>query len=91
MEIEAHGSVQERFEKMNRELSRYSPELGIRQQLVLLSKLDIAEPGVVAEASLWFEAQGLPVLTGSAVTGAGMKELISALARAIAAADQAPE
>ena len=85
-EIDAHGSVQERFEKMNEELRRYSPELGARQQLVLLSKLDVADPDVVAEASSWFQEQGLPVLTGSAVTGAGMKELISAVALAIAAA-----
>jgi GTP-binding protein len=84
-EVDAHGTVQERFEKMNRELRRYSPKLGTRQQVVLLSKLDVAEPDVVAEASSWFEEQGLPVMTGSAVTGAGMKELVSAIARAIAA------
>ncbi len=85
-EVEAHGSVQERFEKMNRELQRYSPSLGTRQQVVLLSKLDVADSDVVAEASNWFREQGVPVLTGSAVTGAGMKELVSAIAQAIAAA-----
>jgi len=84
-EVDAHGTVQERFEKMNQELQRYSPKLGARQQVVLLSKLDVAEPDVVAEASSWFEEQGLPVMTGSAVTGAGMKELVSAIARAITA------
>jgi GTPase len=86
-EVEANGTVQERFEKMNQELARYSPELGARQQVVLLSKLDVAEADVVAEASSWFRDQGLPVLTGSAVTGAGMKELVSAIAQSIAAAD----
>jgi GTP-binding protein len=88
MEVEIHGSPGERFEKMNGELTRYNPELGARQQLVLLSKLDIAEPEVVAEACRWFEAQGVPVLAGSAVTGAGMKELISALAKATARSDE---
>ena len=84
-EVDAHGTVQERFEKMNQELHRYSPKLGTRQQVILLSKLDVAEPDVVAEASSWFEEQGLPVMAGSAVTGAGMKELVSAISRAIAA------
>jgi len=84
LEIEANGTVEERYEKMNSELHRYSPELGTRQQLVLLSKLDIADPDVVAEAERWFAAQGLTVLKGSAVTRAGMKELVSTLAQAIA-------
>lgn len=91
MEVEVHGSPGERYEKMNSELRRYNPELGVRQQLVLLSKLDIADPEVVAEASQWFEAQGVPVLAGSAVTGAGMKELISALAKATAISDDSSD
>ncbi|MBJ92950.1 MAG: GTPase ObgE [Rickettsiales bacterium] len=84
-EDEGHGTVEERFQKMNSELQRYSPALGARQQIVLLSKLDLVEADEVERVSIWFRQQGLAVLSGSAVTGAGMKELVSELAKAIAA------
>ncbi len=83
IEEQVSGELGERFAKINTELERYDPELARRPQLVLLSKADLADPAVVAEARAYFEGLGLEVLSASAVTGAGLKDLVYALANVI--------
>lgn len=83
IEVEVSGDLPERFAKINHELERYDPELARRPQLVLLSKADLVDADVVAAARAQIESLGHEVLTASAVTGVGLKELVFALARLI--------
>jgi GTP-binding protein len=71
-------------EVIRRELAAYSPELAQRREIVFLNKLDLIpdraalEP-VVKELSL----RGCQVLLGSGATGAGIPELVRAMAQAL--------
>jgi GTP-binding protein len=72
------------YDVIRRELAAYDSALGRRRELVLLNKLDLipdraaVEP-VVKELSL----RGCRVLLGSGATGAGMPELVRAMALAL--------
>jgi GTPase involved in cell partitioning and DNA repair len=59
------------------ELDSYSPELSSRQMIVVLTKMDITENRLAAEElSKFIEAQNLPVLRISAISGEGVRELL---------------
>lgn len=74
------GDPLENFEAINRELRRHKPELLEKTQLVILSKMDITEVRSRAQEVLpWFAARGYRVFTISAVTGEGLKELVTAI------------
>ncbi len=77
------GPPRERFDKINSELARYDPELAKRPQVILLSKLDLADPETVAALTRDFEAEGYSVRAASAVTGEGVEALIYGLAQAL--------
>ncbi len=83
LEEHVSGELGERFAKINTELERYDPELARRPQLVLLSKADLADPSAVADARTYFEGLGHEVLSASAVSGEGLKDLVYKLAKVI--------
>ena len=87
MEDEVSGEAEARFDELNGELRRYDPELAQRPQVVLLSKLDLADPDRVSELRERFVARGLTVVAASAVTGEAIRELIFSVAKAV---DEAP-
>ena len=80
LENELHGSPEERFDVLNRELASYDPQVAARPQVVFLSKLDLVDPTDVAPLRQQLEERGFTVVLGSSVTGAGLNELIFALA-----------
>ena len=83
LEDEVHGPPELRLDTLNAELASYDPLLAGRPQVVLLSKLDLVDPADVAPLEQQLRGRGFTVVLGSAVTGAGMDELIFALARLI--------
>jgi len=86
------GDPLENFEMINRELRRHKPELLEKTQLVVLSKMDITEVRVRAEEVLpWFSSRGYRVFPISAVTGAGIKELVTVIGRELEQMRQAKE
>jgi GTP-binding protein len=63
------------------ELRQYSPELAARPSIVVLSKIDaVSDADILSEAKAAFEAEGLRCLSISAVTGAGLEELLEVMA-----------
>lgn len=63
-----------RYEAINRELARYSPELAAKPQIVVLNKMDL--PGADVAAELFrMAAGGPPVLTISAAARQGIETL----------------
>ena len=72
------GDPLDNFEMINNELKRYDESLTGKPQLVVLTKVDVPE---VREKSLelteHFESLGYLVFTVSAVTGEGLKELVT--------------
>jgi GTP-binding protein len=76
------GDPLERFELINRELARHNPELMRKPQLVVLTKIDVSEVRERLDAvRAAFAKQGVSVLTISAVTGEGLKELVAEVSR----------
>jgi GTP-binding protein len=69
------------FEAINRELAMFSEELGAKQQIVALTKMDLTEARAnLDQAKEWFEKQGIPVYPISSATGQGIEELLDAIA-----------
>lgn len=69
------------FEAINRELAMFSEELGAKQQIVALTKMDLTEArDHLDEAKEWFEKRGIPVYPISSATGQGIEELLDAIA-----------
>ena len=72
------GDPLDNFEMINNELKRYDESLTGKPQLVVLTKVDVPE---VREKSLelteHFKSLGYLVFTVSAVTGEGLKELVT--------------
>ena len=76
----------EDFKTVNRELEAFNPELSARPQVVALNKMDLTGARNKAEAPLnFFNALGIKVFPISAVTGAGIKDLINYTGREIEA------
>jgi GTP-binding protein len=70
------------YEAVSRELAMFSPELAEKEQVVVISKLDL--PVVkekLAEITEWFKNRGLPVFPVSSATGEGIEELLDEIAR----------
>ena len=74
------GDPFDNFQMINNELNHYDESLAGKPQLVVLTKIDVPE---VREQALQlrkhFESLGYPVFAVSAVTGEGLKELVTAV------------
>ena len=77
------------YEAINRELESFSPALARRPQVVVLNKIDVADEGDYAE--LLKTLGGSEVFTISAVTGAGVTELVNYVGTAIERVKEAGE
>lgn len=86
MEDEVHGAPLERFDKLNGELERYASELAQRPQVVLLSKSDLVSEETITKIQAAFAKRGVTAHVASSATGAGINELIYAIAAVIDAA-----
>jgi len=73
----------EAYEAIVRELALFNEDLLKRKQLVVASKIDVLDdPGRLEKLKTMCAGRGLPFFEISAVTGAGIKELIGALTEA---------
>ena len=70
----------EDFEKINKELANFSPELSERPQIVAANKSDIATEEQIEEFRAFIEEKGLPFFVISAASAQGTKELVAAIA-----------
>jgi GTP-binding protein len=76
------GDPIENFDTINQELKRYNQELSERPMLVIFTKQDITEVREqTEELRPIFESRGFRTLAISAVTRAGLPELITTVAR----------
>jgi GTP-binding protein len=72
------------YEVINRELASYNAELAERRQIVVATKIDaLDEPDRVAALRARAQADGREFLAVSAVTGEGVKQLVSAVAKEV--------
>jgi GTP-binding protein len=84
------GSVAEDLAVVERELASFDPRLAERPRLIAGTKLDAVLPERLSELRQAAAARGLPWLAISAVTGEGIRELVTALARQLAETAAAP-
>ncbi len=79
--------------KINAELKAYNPDIAGRPQIIAANKTDVIfqdgeDP--IARLKAEFEPKGIPVYPISGVTGAGINELLYAVAKKLKEMDQAP-
>jgi GTP-binding protein len=73
------------YDVIRRELAAYDAGVAARRELVLLNKIDLLADRAPFEAvAKRLALRGCEVLLGSGVTGAGIPELVHAMARALA-------
>jgi GTP-binding protein len=66
------------FNKINKELEAYSARLAKRTQLVVANKMDMPDsPANFEKLKAYVEGKGYEIMAVSAVTGAGLKELMN--------------
>nr|WP_321368851.1 GTPase ObgE [uncultured Desulfuromusa sp.] len=74
------GDPVDNFEMINAELKRYDESLTGKPQLVVLTKIDVPEVREkTLELTKYFESLNYMVFAVSAVTGEGLKELVTAV------------
>ncbi len=82
----------QRYGAIRHELGAYQPELLEREELVVLSKIDLVpDPRVLESVEAELRGRGLRVLRVSAATGAGVNALQQAMLQSVDAADAAPQ
>ena len=82
----------EDYETINRELAAYDARLAARPQIIVATKLDaLDEPERLESLRRRAEADGRPFYAISSATKQGVKELVSAVARALDEAGAAPQ
>jgi len=70
------------YEVINHELAAYNPQLAARAQFVVATKIDaLDEPERLEKLRQRARADDRPFFAVSAVTGAGVRELLTAIAR----------
>ncbi len=79
--------------KINAELEAYNPDIAGRPQIIAANKIDVIfqdgeDP--IARLKAEFEPKGIPVYPISGATGAGIRELLYAVAEKLKETDQAP-
>ncbi len=79
--------------KINAELEAYNPDIAGRPQIIAANKIDVIfqdgeDP--IARLKAEFEPKGIPIYPISGATGAGIRELLYAVAEKLKETDQAP-
>lgn len=67
------------FSIIENELSQYKADLSDRIKLVILNKIDLVDPDMVAEFAQDFKNKGVQTVSVSAVSGDGIEQLIEQL------------
>ena len=65
------------YKTIRSELAQYSPALIDKPEIIVLSKIDVDDPGPLRQE--FIDLLGVPVLTISAVAGTGLRELRAAI------------
>lgn len=74
------------FERINKELARYAPDLAEKPQIVVLNKIDLTETrDSLDEIREAFQAKGVRLLTMSSITGEGVDEILNQAWKMLAA------
>ena len=74
------------YDIINRELALFDPALATKPQVVAANKIDAAPPGFVDDLRARFAARGIVLRAVSAVSGAGVREVLDLLAAQVRAA-----
>ena len=70
------------YESINREISLFSPELAAKEQVVVITKIDLPQTRKeLPEMKAWFEGRGIKVFPISSATGEGIEALLDEIAR----------
>ncbi|MFA7405337.1 MAG: EutP/PduV family microcompartment system protein, partial [Pelobacteraceae bacterium] len=70
------------FESINHELALFSPELASKEQVVVITKIDLPQTREeLPEIKVWFEGKGIAVFPISSATGEGIEPLLDEIAR----------
>ncbi len=70
------------YESVNRELALFSPELAGKEQVVVITKLDLPQTREnLPDIRAWFRERGIGVFPISSATGEGIPELLDEIAR----------
>jgi GTP-binding protein len=70
------------YESINHELALFSPELAAKEQVVVITKLDLPQTKAELPAiQAWFEDKGIKVFPISSATGVGIEPLLDEIAR----------
>ncbi len=78
------GDPFDNFQMINNELAGYADELAKKLQMVVITKIDVSEVREqVPQLKEHFESLGYPTLAISAVTGEGLKELVTIVGKAL--------
>ena len=72
----AEGLPSENIDKINRELELYSPQLCLKPQVVVATKMDIADEERLNNLRRYCKIKELELIEISAVTGEGLRELV---------------
>jgi GTPase len=72
-----------KYDLVCQELAAYSERLGKKQQIVLISKIDLAEPEDVQKTVAAFAARGITAHPISSLSGAGLDEVRDIFRRAV--------
>jgi GTP-binding protein len=70
------------YESINHELALFSPELAVKNQIVVITKIDLPQTKEELPAiKAWFEGTGVTVFPISSATGEGVDQLLDEIAR----------
>ena len=70
------------YESINNELALFSPELASKEQIVVITKVDLSQTRAELPAiQTWFEGKGVTVFPISSATGEGVDLLLDEIAR----------
>ena len=70
------------YDSINRELALFSPELAAKNQIVVITKIDLSQAKDELPAiRKWFEKKGVAVFPISSATGEGVDQLLDEIAR----------
>ncbi len=70
------------YTSINHELALFSPELAAKEQIVVITKIDLPQTKTELPAiKAWFEGEGVTVFPISSATGEGVEQLLDVIAR----------
>ncbi len=81
IDVSGGGDVLANYQVVRRELSDYSKELAKKKEIIVVSKIDLVDAGVIDRIKSAFSAKRKKVYLISAATGEGVDELVKAISK----------